>query len=568
MTRTFDTDVAVVGSGFGGSVCALRLNEKGYRVTVLEAGRRWTKDTLPKTNWDLRNYLWFPRLGMRGFQRMSLLRGVFILSGSGVGGGSVVYANTLYEPLDAFWADPIWTEIADWRDELAPFIDQAKRMLGVTPYPGDTPSDHVLRCIADQMGVADTFHPTDVGVYFGQPGERVADPYFGGEGPERVGCIDCGGCMVGCRYEAKNTLDRNYLYLAEKHGVIVRAETEVVDIEPLRDGGYRITTDRSGAVVRHRKETVTAEHVILAAGSMGTQKLLHRLKDEGRLPNLSDRLGTLVRTNSEAIVGAVAPPKTDVDYSHGVAITSSIHLDEHTHIEPVRYPEGSNAMGALSTLIVDGGGSIPRPLRFLLTIIRHPLRFLRSLSVRNWASRSVILLVMQSRDNSLVIFRRRGLFGARLSSRQGHGEPNPTWIPEANNAARHAAAAMGGMALGSIFEAMLNTPTTAHIIGGCPIGVNRDAGVIDPYHRVFDYPGLHIVDGSAITANLGVNPALTITAKAERAMAMWPNNGEADPRPAVGAPYRRVSPIAPTNPAVPTDAPAALRVGHTPSSPA
>jgi len=287
------------------------------------------------------------------------------------------------------------------------------------------------------------------------------------------------------------------------------------------------------------------------------------LKEVGRLANLSDRLGTLVRTNSEAIVGAVAPPNTDVDYSQGVAITSSIHLDEHTHIEPVRYPEGSNAMGALSTLIVDGGGRIPRPLRFLLTIIRHPVRFLRSLSVRNWASRSVILLVMQSRNNSLVIFRRRGLFGGRLSSRQGHGEPNPTWIPEANSAARHAASVMGGMALGSIFEAMLNTPTTAHIIGGCPIGVNRETGVIDPYHRVFDYPGLHVIDGSTITANLGVNPALTIAAKAERAMAMWPNKGEADPRPAVGAPYLRVSPIAPTSPAVPADAPAALRVGRT-----
>ncbi len=558
--------MTVVGSGFGGSVCALRLTEKGYRVAVLEAGKRWTKDNLPETNWDLRNYLWFPKLGMRGFQRMSLLRDVFILSGSGVGGGSVVYANTLYEPLNVFWADPIWAEIADWRDELAPHFDQAKRMLGVIPYPGDTPSDRVLRSIADRMGVADTFHPTDVGVYFGQPGERVADPYFGGEGPDRVGCINCGGCMVGCRYEAKNTLDRNYLYLAEKQGVVVRAETEVIDIEPLQEGGYRLTTDRPGAVVRHRKETVTAEHVILAAGSLGTQKLLHRLKEEGRLPNLSDRLGTLVRTNSEAIVGAVAQPKTDVDYSQGIAITSSIHLDEHTHIEPVRYPEGSNAMGTLSTLIVDGGGRIPRPLRFVLTILRHPVRFLRSLSVRNWANRSVILLVMQSRDNSLVTFRKRGFFGGRLTSRQGHGEPNPSWIPEANKAARHAAVAMDGMALGSIFEALLNTPTTAHIIGGCPIGVNKETGVIDPYHRVFDYPGLHVVDGSAITANLGVNPALTITAKAERAMAMWPNKGEADPRPAVGATYRRVPPAAPVNPAVPADAPAALRAVRMPPS--
>ncbi len=555
ITATFDTDVAVVGSGFGGSVTALRLSEKGYRVTVLEAGRRWSPDTLPRTNWNLRRYLWFPRLGLRGFQRLTLLRNVFVLSGAAVGGGSIVYANTLYEPLPAAFDDPAWAQITDWRTELAPHYDQARRMLGVTTCRGDSPADRVLARVAERMGMADSFHPADVGVWLGEPGRRVPDPYFGGAGPDRVGCIECGGCMVGCRFEAKNSLDRNYLYLAEKLGAEVRAETEVVDLEPLAGGGYRLVTDRPGAVLRHRRRTVTAAQVVLAAGALGTLRLLHRWRAAGRLPHLSDRLGTMVRTNSEAIVGAVASASDPVDYSQGLAITSSIHVDDHTHIEPVRYPAGSNAMGLLATLMVDGGGPIPRPVRFLLTALTHPVAFVRSLSVRDWARRTVILLVMQSRDNSLVTFLRRG----RLTTRQGHGQPNPTWIPEANRAARLAAAEIGGMAVGSIFEALANIPTTAHLIGGCPIGTTPDDGVVDPYHRVFGHRGLHVVDGSTVTANLGANPALTIAALAERAMSLRPNAGDPDPRPPLGEPYRPIPPVPPRNPAVPADAPAALR---------
>ena len=555
ITATFDTDVAVVGSGFGGSVTALRLSEKGYRVTVLEAGRRWSPDTLPRTNWNLRRYLWFPRLGLRGFQRLTLLRNVFVLSGAAVGGGSIVYANTLYEPLPAAFDDPAWAQITDWRTELAPHYDQARRMLGVTTCRGDSPADRVLARVAERMGVADSFHPAHVGVWLGEPGRRVPDPYFGGAGPDRVGCIECGGCMVGCRFEAKNSLDRNYLYLAEKLGAEVRAETEVVDLEPLAGGGYRLVTDRPGAVLRHRRRTVTAAQVVLAAGALGTLRLLHRWRAAGRLPHLSDRLGTMVRTNSEAIVGAVASASDPVDYSQGLAITSSIHVDDHTHIEPVRYPAGSNAMGLLATLMVDGGGPIPRPVRFLLTALTHPVAFVRSLSVRDWARRTVILLVMQSRDNSLVTFLRRG----RLTTRQGHGQPNPTWIPEANRAARLAAAEIGGMAVGSIFEALANIPTTAHLIGGCPIGTTPDDGVVDPYHRVFGHRGLHVVDGSTVTANLGANPALTIAALAERAMSLRPNAGDPDPRPPLGEPYRPIPPVPPRNPAVPADAPAALR---------
>jgi cholesterol oxidase len=563
----FDTDVAIIGSGFGGSVSALRLTEKGYRVTVLEAGRRWTPDTLPDTNWDLRRYLWAPALGLRGFQRLTLLRDVFILSGAAVGGGSVVYANTLYSPLDAYWRDPNWAHLSDWRDEYAPYYDQAKRMLGVTTVPFTTPSDRVLRDVADRLGVGDTYHPTEVGVWFGRPGERVPDPYFGGEGPDRVGCIRCGNCMVGCKHEAKNSLDHNYLHLAERHGAQVRAERQVVDLVPLPDGGWRVVHARPGAWIRRDRQELTAEQVVLAAGALGTQRLLFALRDRGRLPRLSPALGTLTRTNSEAIVGATArrvPGEArgtePAGYAAGVAITSSIHPDENTHIEVVRYGARSNAMSSIATVMVDGGGRIPRALRFVLTILRHPLAFLRSLSARRWSERTVILLVMQTLDNSLRVVRKRGPFGRRLTTRQGHGQPNPTWIPVANEAARIAAERIDGQPMGSIFEATLNAPTTAHIIGGCPFGATPEEGVVDPYHRVHGHPGLHICDGSVITANLGVNPSLTITAMAERAVAMWPNHGDEDPRPPLGAPYRRLTPVAPRAPAVPAGAPAALRL--------
>ena len=554
----FDTDVAVIGSGFGGSVSALRLTEKGYAVTVLEAGRRWTPDTLPTTNWNLRRFLWAPQLGLRGFQRLTLLRDVFILSGAGVGGGSVVYANTLYEPLDAYYRDRQWARLSDWRSEYAPFYDLAKRMLGVTTARADTASDEALAGVARRMGVADTQHPTDVGVWLGEPGERVTDPYFGGRGPDRVGCISCGNCMVGCRYEAKNSLDHNYLHLAEADGARVLPERQVVDVVPLPGGGFRVVHERPGAWLRRDRRSLTAGQVVFSAGALGTMRLLFRLRETGRLPRVSPRLGDLTRTNSEAIVGATSD-RPDADYSRGVAITSSIHPDEDTHIEAVRYGKGSNALSLMAAMMVDGGGRLPRPLRFVLSALRHPGRFLRSLSARKWSERTVILLVMQSLDNSLRVVWKKGLFGRRLSTRHGHGEPNPTWIPKANAAARHAAEEIGGRPIGSVFEALLNVPTTAHIIGGCPIGDSPESGVIDPYHRLYGHEGLHVCDGSAITANLGVNPSLTITAMTERAMALWPNRGEADPRPPTDAPYERRDPVPPRSPAVPQTAPAALR---------
>jgi cholesterol oxidase len=541
-------DVVVVGSGFGGSVAALRLTEKGYRVAVLEAGRRWRAEDFPKTNWNLRRYLWFPRLGMRGIQRLRLLKNALVLSGSGVGGGSLVYAGVLYEPLEGFWRDPQWAGITDWKSELAPYYEVARRMLGVVRTPFETPADGVMKDLARHLGVPNSHHPTHVGIYFGAPGEGVADPYFGGQGPDRAGCLRCGGCMVGCRHNAKNSLDRNYLYLAERKGARVFPESQVVDVAP-HHGAYRVTYQWPGAWIRKAARTMEADHVVFAAGVLGTLELLLRMKSLGRLPQLSQQLGNAVRTNSETIVGATAKDRA-IDYSTGVAITSSIHPDAETHIEPCRYPKGSNLMGLLSTVLVGDGDRLPRPLRFAVEAARHPLVFFRSLSVYRWSERTIILLVMQSRRNTLRLRLTRGLLGPRLSSSHADGnDPEPTYVPMANEAARFAAEAIGGSPGSTINEVLLGIPVTAHILGGACIGNSAETGVIDPYHRVFGHPGLHVVDGSAISANLGANPSLTITAQAERAMAYWPNKGEPDPRPPMGA-YERIEPVPATRPAV------------------
>lgn len=529
-------DVVIIGSGFGGSVSALRLAEKGYSVCVLEAGKRWRSEDFPKTNWNLRRSLWFPKLGLKGIQRLTLLRDILILSGSGVGGGSLVYANTHYEPHPAFYIDPQWADITDWRAELEPWFEVARTMLGVVENPTDTPADVVMRGVAERMGVADSFRPTPVAVYFGRPGMEVDDPYFDGEGPRRSGCVGCGNCMVGCRFNAKNTLDKNYLWLAERAGAVVRPEHQVIDMAR-RSGHWEVTSTPPG--LSRRRMQVSADHVIFSAGALGTTRLLLELAERGRLRHVSNRLGYQTRTNSETLVGAVSS-SMDTDYSEGVAITSSIHVRTDTHIEPVRYGKGSNLLGLLATILVDGGQGIPRYRRFVRSVIKDPVAFLRSLSVWHWSERSIILLVMQSRDNSLRLRRRQTWFGSRLTSEQGHGEPNPTFIPEANEAARHAAAIMGGFPGNAINEVLLDVPTTAHILGGAPIGPDPGTGVIDAYHRMFGHEGLHVVDGAAIGANLGVNPSLTITAMAERAMAFWPRKGANDERPRLGEPYRGV----------------------------
>jgi cholesterol oxidase len=552
-----DYDVVVVGSGFGGSVAALRLTEKGYRVAVVEAGRRFADEKFAKTSWHVRDYLWAPALGCYGIQRIHLLKDVMVLAGAGVGGGSLNYANTLYRPLGPFYADRQWAHITDWAGELAPHYDQAARMLGVVTNPLHTPHDEVMRKVAADLGVAQTYHPTPVGVFFGPPGERVADPYFGGAGPERTGCTACGSCMTGCRVGAKNTLVKNYLHLAERGGAKVIPLTTVTAVRPRAGGTFAVELRRTGRRYRH---TITAGQVVLAAGTWGTQNLLHAMRDKAILPKLSARLGELTRTNSEAILGAArASVDPDRDFSRGVAITSSIHPDPTTHIEPVRYGRGSNAMGLLQTVATDGDSPVPRWRQALNFLVRHPIQAARLLQVYRWSERTVILLVMQTLDNSITTYTRRGLFGRRrYTSKQGHGEPNPSFIPVGHKATELAAKHIGGMAGGTWGE-LFDIPLTAHFIGGCPIGLDAEHGVIDPYHRVHNYPGLSVVDGAAITANLGVNPSLTIAAQAERAFSFWPNNGEPDPRPAQTEPYQRIPAVRPAHPAVPEGAPGELR---------
>ena len=548
-------DVLVIGSGFGGSVSALRLTEKGYRVGVLEAGRRFADDELPKTSWRMRKYLWAPALGCYGVQRIHLLPDVLVMAGAGVGGGSLNYANTLYRPPSSFFRDPQWGHITDWEAELGPYYDQAARMLGVRPNPSTTAADEVMRAVAEDMGVGETFTTTPVGVFFGTAGETVTDPFFGGAGPDRTGCTECGGCMTGCRVGAKNTLVKNYLYLAEQGGATVHPLTTATEVRPRRGGGYEIHT-KSTDRIRKRRTVFTADQVVVAAGTYGTARLLLAMRETGALPNLSPRLGTVVRTNSEAVLAASAQDTT-IDYTRGVAITSSFHPDDHTHIEPVRYGKGSNAIGLLQALLTDGGGRAPRLVKFLGVAARNPGAFLRSLSVRRWSERTVIALVMQTDDNSLELRSRRSPFGRGVTSKPGPGEPPPEWIPVGHDAIRRVADKIDGDAGGSVAD-LVNIPMTAHFLGGCAIGDSQDTGVVDPYLRAYGHPGLHVVDGSVVSANLGVNPSLTITAQAERAMALWPNKGDIDARPELGAAYGPVAPVVPARPAVPAGAPAAL----------
>ncbi|MER7959880.1 GMC family oxidoreductase [Streptomyces sp. NPDC096030] len=578
----YDYDVIVVGSGFGGSVTALRLTEKGYRVGVLEAGRRFARTDLPRNSWDLKNFLWAPALGLYGIQRIHLLGNVMVLAGAGVGGGSLNYANTLYVPPTPFFQDPQWKDITDWQEELAPYYDQARRMLGVRLNPTMTPSDVHLKATAQAMGIGDTFHMAPVGVFFGdgkdavgeegagasraRPGAEVADPYFGGVGPSRTACTECGECMTGCRHGAKNTLNENYLYLAEKAGAVVHPMTSVVALTEDSRGGYAVKTLPTDDKKKGKGRTFTAPRVVVAAGTYGTQTLLHRMKDTGLLPRISARLGELTRTNSEALVGSQTTDRRyrrkhgaeKVDFTRGVAITSSIHPDENTHIEPVRYGKGSNAMGGMTVLQVPYGAH--RVRNWLLEMVKHPTLALRALSNRRWSERTIIGLVMQSLDNSLTTYRKPGGVGkGLLTARQGHGAPNPNQIPEATRAASLLAEEINGFAGSNIGE-LMGTPLTAHFLGGCPIGADAESGVIDPYHRLFGHPGISVVDGAAVSANLGVNPSLTITAQAERAMSLWPNKGEEDARPGQGEAYVRVAAVAPKSPAVPADAFGALKL--------
>ena len=555
---SLDFDVAVIGSGFGGSVAALRLTEKGYKVCVLEAGRRFSDKDFPKTSWRLRRFLFLPRLGLKGIQRIHVLPDVLVLAGAGVGGGSLVYANTLYKPPASYFEDKQWNQITNWDAELSPWYDQASRMLGVAQNPYFSPSDQAMKQVADQMGVGHTFKLAPLGVYFGDGvGIKSKDPFFGGVGPDRSGCLQCGACMTGCRHNAKNTLPKNYLGLAEKAGAKVFPEHTVTKVEQLSDGSWSITARKSGAWFGGNRR-FTAAHVVVAAGTYNTQKLLHKMKSTGVLPKISDQLGKLSRTNSEALTGSIMP-KGGTDFSKGSAITSSFFPDDHTHVEPVRYGKGSNFMGLLQTVMTDSANIRDRRKQWLRQVITKPSLVLKILDVRQWSERTVVALIMQNVDSAISVTGKRGLFGFRLTSKNDSKTPNATYIPAANEVARRIAENNGGIAGGHIGD-LINAPFTAHFVGGCVIGESINTGVIDPYHRVYNYPTMHIVDGASVTANLGVNPSLTITAQAERAFSMWPNKGEEDSRPAQNSPYKKVDQVFPTKPFVPAGAPGELRV--------
>ena len=537
-----DYDVVVVGSGFGGSVAALRLAEKGYKVCVLEAGARFEDKDFPKTSWRLHKFLFAPRLGLKGIQRIHKLPDVFILCGAGVGGGSLVYANTLYQPSDEYFNDPQWRDITDWKSELEPWYQIARRMLGVVKNPFFSNSDRAMQEVANEMGVGETFTLAPLGIYFGEKeGIEHPDPYFGGDGPKRKSCINCGECMTGCRHNAKNTLVKNYLYLAEKLGVEVRPLTTATEL--IESNGLWSIKIRKSSSWLPLSKTLTANQVVVAAGAFNTQKLLHRMKSNGNL-KLSDALGKLSRTNSESLVGAIMP-KSKMDFSEGAAITSSFFPNKNTHVEPVRYGKGSNMMGLLQTIMTSSDSALVRTKQWISTAIKQPTLIFRILNVRKWSERSVIALVMQNLNSSVTVFESKDFLGSRkLSSKNDASNPNPTWIPEANEVAERIANNYGGFAAGNVGN-LIGAPFTAHFVGGCVIGKNKDEGVIDPYHRVWGYPTLHILDGSTITANLGVNPSLTITAQAERAISMWPINGEIDQRPNQNEPYKVINPIEP-----------------------
>jgi len=526
--QDLDYDWLVVGSGFGGSVAALRLAEKGYRVGLIEAGRRITDDDMPRSTWDLKRYFWAPKLGMRGIFRLTLFRDVAVVSGAGVGGGSLGYANTLYRAPDRFYRDPQWAGIEDWATALAPHFDTAERMLGVVTVTADDPADQLLREFGREIGAEQTYAKTRVGVYFGAPGETVADPFFGGEGPARTGCIACGRCMVGCPHNAKNTLPKNYLWLAERAGATITPERTVVDVRPLGapDGsdGYAVTTERTGAWLRRDRRVHTSRGVVVAAGPLGTNKLLAHAKLSGALPRISHRLGELVRTNSEAIL-AVTLPKGAEDMTKRVAISSSVYPDPDTHIETVTYGAAGDSISGMFTLLVGDGTRLTRPLKLIGALLRHPLRFARITWPRGWSRRTVIVLVMQSLDNAIALRAKQTRRGVRLQTEQDPERPNPTFIPVANQFADWLAERTGGIAQSGLTEAAANIPTTAHILGGAVIGASSADGVIDGRQRVFGYENLLVCDGSAIPANVGVNPSLTITALAEHAMSHIPAAG-------------------------------------------
>lgn len=526
-SKIFDYDFVIVGSGFGGSVAAYRLVQKGYKVLVIEKGRRWKNSEFPTSNRQVSKFFWAPLAKCFGIQQISLLKGVMVLHGAGVGGGSLVYANTLMQPASDVFENPSWPLIAnkriDWKSELAPFYQEAKRMLGVVQNQLPGTADHLMKPLAESLGCASTFHYTDVGICFSNSkGERLKDPYFNGEGPDRVSCTGCGACMVGCRVGAKNTLDKNYLYLGEKLGLQILPDTLVEKIEPT-GGGYLLHA-RSTQSWFASPKVFSAKKVILAGGVMGTLKILFQNKFEHKtLPNLSSQLGCAVRTNGESLCGVTTlDDKTDM--SEGIAIGSAIHPDAITKIEPVRYPSGSDVMRWLAVPLTGQGSVWTRPLKLVVNMIFSFPQMLRLLFVKDWAKSSVILLVMQSSEQKMKIRWGRSYLTLFRSSLVGDekNEKIPSFLPVAQSATQHLAQQVKGIPQNVFSEVLLGIPATAHILGGCVMGSSSQDGVIDGHHEVFGYPGLYVCDGSVVPVNLGVNPSLTITALAERFVSQFP----------------------------------------------
>jgi cholesterol oxidase len=516
-------DFLIIGSGFGGSVCAMRLAQKGYRVAVLENGKRWYPNDFPESNWNFKKYFWIPLLRCFGIQQITLLKGVMVLHGTGVGGGSLVYANTLMKPPSEVFRSSSWPSGCDWEKELEPHYEVARKMLGATTNTAMMEGEDILRRIGERLGVASTFHPTEVGVYFGEPGKTVVDPYFSGLGPDRTGCILCGGCMIGCRHGAKNTLDMNYLYFAEKWGTQIFPETKATRIVP-QPNGFMVETENSTSWLRKRSSDFYSKRVILAAGVLGSVEILLKNRDRFKtLPAISPRLGERVRTNGESLLGATSF-EAHRDLSRGIAIGAAIRVDAETRIEIVRYPAGSGAMKLLGVPLTENGTRITRPFKMFRNALNRFPQLLKLWVVKDWARSSLILMVMQSVDRQMRLRLGRSILSGFQNGLQGTvtDQPIPSYLPIAQTAGKILAEEIGGEPQNIISEVLLGTPATAHILGGCCMGDSREEGVINRNHEVFGYPGLYVCDGSVIPSNLSVNPSLTITAFSERFCTQFP----------------------------------------------
>lgn len=516
-----DYDYIIIGSGFGGSVSALRLSEKGYKVLVVEKGKWYSEKDFAKTNWNLRKWLWIPSLRFFGIMKLSVFRHIAIISGTGVGGGSLVYANTLPIPKTTFYKSGSWAKLADWENELNPYYDLAYKMLGTTANPKLFDGDLALQTMAKETGKINSFESTKVGVYFGDPGVEVEDPYFGGEGPKRSGCTFCGGCMTGCRYGAKNTLDKNYLYLAQENGSKILAEHEVFDVSPLDNimgsEGYKVKIKSSTKFFK-RTKSITAKGVIFSGGVLGTIKLLLKLKKSGSLPRLSEKTGQEIRTNNETLI-SITSLKKDIDVSKGIAIGSILHTDENTHLEICRYSEGSGFWKLLHLPLSQGSGFPQRFFNMLRQAFKHPLDYFKIYWSRSWSKNTVVLLFMQTVDSTLNF---RMSKAGNMTSSVGTGKAPSSDIPESIELTKSYSKILKGRPTAFALETLAGIPSTAHILGGAVMGENPSEGVIDKQNRIFGYENLYVIDGSMISANPGVNLSLTITALAERAMDQLP----------------------------------------------